>query len=59
MLLNKTKIAIAGLGTVGSGVLKLFKKSLVHKKYGIELSAVASRRKLNFNDVCFKKLQIF
>ena len=46
MSFKKTKIAIAGVGTVGSGVLDLFNKNSVHKKFGIELTVFASRRKL-------------
>ncbi len=46
MLLKKTKIAIAGVGTVGSGVIELIKKNSIQKKFGIEVTAIASRRKL-------------
>ena len=44
MLLKKTKIAIAGIGTVGSGVIELFKKNSILKNFGIEITAIASRR---------------
>jgi len=46
MLLKKTKIAIAGVGTVGSGVIELIKKNSIQKKFGIEVTAIASRRKI-------------
>ena len=46
MLLKKTKIAIAGVGTVGSGVIELIKKKSIQKKFGIEVTAIASRRKI-------------
>jgi homoserine dehydrogenase len=46
MLLKKTKIAIAGVGTVGSGVIELIKKKSIQNKFGIEVTAVASRRKI-------------
>mgnify|MGYP001433060000 FL=1 len=46
MLLKKTKIAIAGVGTVGSGVIELIKKKSIQNKFGIEVTAIASRRKI-------------
>ena len=51
MLLKKTKIAIAGVGTVGSGVIELIKKNSILKKFGIEITAIASRRKLKKTDL--------
>ena len=59
MSFKKTKIAIAGVGTVGSGVLDLFNKNSVHKKFGIELTAVASRRKIDQKKLCFKNFSKF
>ena len=59
MLLSKTKIAIAGVGTVGSGVLELFKKNSIHRKFDIELTALASRRKINLKKICFKNFKYF
>ena len=59
MLLNKTKIAIAGVGTVGSGVLELFKKNSIHRKCDIELTALASRKKINLTNICFKNFKYF
>ncbi len=59
MSFKKTKIAIAGVGTVGSGVLDLFNKNSVHKKFGIELTAVASRRKIDHKKLCFKNFSKF
>ncbi len=56
---KKTKIAIAGVGTVGSGVLELFNKNLVHKKFGIELTAIASRRKIDSKKLCFNNFYKF
>ena len=50
-MLKKTKIAIAGVGTVGSGVIKLFKKNSIQKKFGIEITAIASRRKIKKSDL--------
>tara|TARA_B100000963_G_scaffold346406_1_gene351579 strand:+ start:475 stop:1758 length:1284 start_codon:yes stop_codon:yes gene_type:complete len=47
MSLKKTKIAIAGIGTVGSGVIDLIRKNSIQKKFGIEITAIASRKKLN------------
>ena len=44
---KKIKIAIAGLGTVGSGVLELLKKNKFNKKFSFEITALASRRKIN------------
>ena len=59
MSIKKTKIAIAGVGTVGSGVLDLFNKNSVHKKFGIELTAVASRKKIDHKKLCFKNFSKF
>ena len=59
MSFKKTKIAIAGVGTVGSGVLDLFNKNSVHKKFGIELTAVASRKKIDHKKLCFKNFSKF
>ena len=57
MLLKKTKIAIAGVGTVGSGVIELIKKNSIQKKFGIEVTAIASRRlkkaNLGFSSINF------
>ena len=50
-MLKKTKIAIAGVGTVGSGVIKLFKKNSIQKNFGIEITAIASRRKIKKSDL--------
>ena len=51
MSLKKTKIAIAGIGTVGSGVIELIRKNSIQKKFGIEITAIASRKKLNKSDL--------
>ena len=59
MLLKKTKIAIAGVGTVGSGVIELIKKNSIQKKFGIEVTAIASRRKLKKADLGFSGINFF
>ena len=59
MLLKKTKIAIAGVGTVGSGVIELIKKNSIQKKFGIEVTAIASRRKLKIADLGFSGINFF
>jgi len=59
MLLKKTKIAIAGVGTVGSGVIELIKKNSIHKKFGIEITAIASRRKLKKPDLGTSSINFF
>ena len=46
MSLKSTRIAIAGVGTVGKGVLDLLKKNKV-LNFNFEISHVASRRKLD------------
>ena len=46
MALKKTKIAIAGVGTVGKGLLKIL-EVLKHHAQDIEVTAVASRKKIN------------
>ena len=46
MILKKKKIAIAGIGTVGKGLLKILEtveEGLLNK---LEITAIASRRKL-------------
>ena len=50
MFSNTLKIAIAGIGTVGQGLLDLIKKSkLKHiTNAKLEISAIASRRKKKF-----------
>ncbi len=59
MSLKKTKIAIAGVGTVGSGVIELIKKNSIQKKFGIEVTAIASRRKLNKKSLGFSSTKFF
>ncbi len=56
MLKNKLKIAIAGVGTVGNGLLHLLKK---YKNKNIEVSAIASRRRLNIDEKYFKNTVLF
>ena len=58
MKTNKTKIAIAGIGTVGNGLLDLLKKNNCHKNQ-IEISAIASRRKNIFEGKIFSNTKIF
>ena len=59
MLLKKTKIAIAGVGTVGSGVIELIKKNSIQKKFGIEITAIASRRKLKKPELGSSSINFF
>ena len=56
---KKIKIAIAGLGTVGSGVLELLKKNKFNKKFSFEITALASRRKINLLKYGLKKVKLF
>ena len=53
------KIAIAGVGTVGNGVLDLLLKNKVIEKHNISIVAIASRRKINRNNIKLKKTKIF
>ena len=59
MLLKKTKIAIAGVGTVGSGVIELIKKKSIQKKFGIEVTAIASRRKIKKSELGSRSITFF
>ena len=59
MLLKKTKIAIAGVGTVGSGVIELIKKKSIQKKFGIEVTAIASRRKIKKPELGSRSITFF
>ena len=52
---HSIKIAIAGVGTVGNGVLDLLLKNKVIEKYDISIVAIASRRKINRNNINLKK----
>ena len=59
MALKKAKIAIAGIGTVGKGLLKIL-EVLGSNATNIEVTAIASRRKVNIpNKTFFKKTQVF
>ena len=59
MALTKAKIAIAGIGTVGKGLLRIL-EVLGSNASNIEVTAIASRRKVNIpNKTLFKKTQIF
>ncbi len=55
---NKTKIAVAGIGTVGKGLLDLIKKYLIKRNH-IEITAIASRRNYVFKDKIFKNTRVF
>ena len=58
MALKKTKIAIAGIGTVGKGLLRVL-EFLGNDASNLEVTAVASRKKVNFpNKTLFKKTTI-
>ena len=59
MSLKKTKIAIAGVGTVGSGVIELIKRNSIQKNFGIEVTAIASRRKLKKANLGFSSANFF
>ena len=59
MALKKAKIAIAGIGTVGKGLLRIL-EVLGGNASNIEVTAIASRRKVNIpNKTLFKKTQVF
>ena len=53
MLNPKIKIAIAGVGTVGKGLIDLLLKNK-KKQIKIEITAIASRRKQEFKGEIFK-----
>ena len=60
-IMDDLKIAIAGVGTVGNGVLILLKKNRkkIEKKIGrkIKITAIASRKSIDFKGL--KKTKIF
>ena len=56
---NPVKIAIAGVGTVGGGVLEILQKKNFLKKINLNLTAIASRRKIKFNKDALKNTIIF
>ena len=58
---NLTKIAIAGVGTVGQGLIDLIFKNNGRnkKKFNIEISAIASRRKLKLSKKNLSNTKIF
>jgi homoserine dehydrogenase len=53
---NKLKIAIAGVGTVGKGLLNLLDK---YKSNNVEVSAIASRKKIKLKSKIFKNTIFF
>ncbi len=55
---NKIKIAIAGIGTVGKGLLDLLLK-YKNNETNLEISAIASRRKFKVESRKFKNTLIF
>ena len=58
MILPKLKIAIAGIGTVGKGLLRILEDP--KNKTLFEISAIASRKKLNFSEKKkFKDILLF
>ena len=62
MLSNPVKIAIAGIGTVGSGVLEILKEvksSENLKNFNFKISAIASRRKINSSEKLLQETKIF
>ena len=59
MALKKAKIAIAGIGTVGKGLLRIL-EVLGSNASNIEVTAIASRRKVKIpNKTLFKKTKVF
>lgn len=59
MALKKAKIAIAGIGTVGKGLLRIL-EVLGGNASNVEVTAIASRRKVIIpNKTLFKKTQVF
>ena len=56
---NPVKIAIAGVGTVGGGVLEILQKKFFLKKINLNLTAIASRRKIKLNKDVLKNTIIF
>ncbi len=58
MLNKKIKIAIAGIGTVGKGLIDLLSK-YKNKEIKIEITAIASRKKQEFKGKIFNKTVFF
>ena len=58
MLDSKIKIAIAGIGTVGKGLIDLLLK-YKNKQTKIQITAIASRRQQEFKGEIFKKTVFF
>ena len=54
-----TRIAIAGVGTVGTGVLNLLIKNKILEKFNLDISHIASRRKFNKKKLNLKNTKIF
>ena len=54
-----TRIAIAGVGTVGTGVLNLLIKNKILEKFNLDISHIASRREFNKKKVNLKNTKIF
>ena len=53
------KIAVAGVGTVGKGVLEILQKKSFLKKINLNITAIASRRKIKLNKDVLKNTIIF
>ena len=53
-----TRIVLAGVGTVGSGVLNLLIKNQILKRFNYEISYIASRRKINTKKFNLKNMSI-
>ena len=58
MLYPKIKIAIAGVGTVGKGLIDLLLK-YKNNQTKIEITAIASRKKQEFKGKIFKNTVFF
>ncbi len=54
-----TRIVIAGVGTVGNGVLDLLAKNKILQNFRFEIPYVASRRKINIRKFHLKNTKVF
>ena len=56
---KSTKIAIAGIGTVGTGVLNLLINNSILDKYNFEISFIASRKNIDRRKLGLKNAKFF
>ncbi len=54
-----TRIVIAGVGTVGKGVLSLLAKNKILQNFNFEIPYIASRRKIDIKKFHFKSTKVF